>query len=81
MRAAIIRIPLKKSKKTARRKKAKEVWETRQSEFLKQWPDADIDSDGVINIRPCYLNRNHPYCIGVNCTNCRREFWRQEVKA
>ena len=29
---------------------------TRQSEFLKQWPDAEISADGLPTVAPCQLN-------------------------
>ena len=29
---------------------------TRQSEFLKQWPDAEIGGDGLPSIAPCQLD-------------------------
>lgn len=60
---------------------------TRQSEFLKQWPVAEIGEDGLLVVAPCQL------CVGLLhgesrddcarrgvCTECRREFWMQEVK-
>lgn len=59
---------------------------TRQSVFLEQYPDVVLDKDGVITICPIPLSSIHrtrdgscaaPDCI---CTNCRREFWLQEVE-
>ena len=52
---------------------------TRQSEFLKQWPEAKVDGTGVLKVPPCYLkNMKCPY---TNCCyDCRREFWTQEVE-
>lgn len=60
---------------------------TRQSEFLKQYPDADISDDGLPDVAPCQL------CVGLIhgestedcenrglCVECRREFWSQEVE-
>ena len=60
---------------------------TRQSEFLKQWPDAEISGDGLLAVAPCQLNVELLQCEsavdcesrGV-CDECRREFWMQEVK-
>lgn len=60
---------------------------TRQSEFLKQWPDAAVDDDGLPVVAPCQLNLGLIHggsaadceSRGV-CDGCRREFWMQEVK-
>lgn len=60
---------------------------TRQSEFLKMWPDAEIGGDGLPNVAPCQL------CLGLIhsefpedcesrglCVECRRDFWLAEIK-
>lgn len=54
---------------------------TRQSEFLKQWPDAMVYSDGVLDIYPCILEKARR-CDKCNngCTECRHEFWNQVVE-
>lgn len=60
---------------------------TRQSEFLKQWPEADISDDGLPSIAPCQLDvrlvhgKSHEACEnrGV-CDKCRRDFWLKEIK-
>lgn len=54
---------------------------TRQSEFLKQWPDAMVYSDGVLDVYPCILEKARR-CDKCNegCTKCRHEFWMQEVE-
>ena len=60
--------------------------ETRQSMFLKQWPEAAIDSYGVLNLCPSPISKSHRNIYGkcahagVNCNKCRREFWMQEVE-
>lgn len=57
---------------------------TRQGEFLKQWPNAKIDCQGVIAIDPCDLDKTLCKKEGDfyngNCYECRREFWGQEVE-
>lgn len=57
---------------------------TRQSEFLKQWPNAKIDCKGVIVVDPCdvdeTLRGKYGGCYYTDCDKCRREFWLQEVK-
>lgn len=59
---------------------------TRQSEFLKQWPEAELDTNGAVAICPTILSSDyrsankrckHP---GTACSDCRREFWMQEVE-
>lgn len=55
---------------------------TRQSEFLKQWPNARIGNEGTVAIDPCIFDttvRNRR-CIDTSCAQCRREFWMQEVE-
>ena len=54
---------------------------TRQSVFLKQWPDAEI-SDGYLF---CPQKLNWRYlpeegCSCTRCEDCRRYFWMQEVE-
>lgn len=55
---------------------------TRQSVFLEQWPEAQIDDNGVPCINPCQLLEEYRSDDGctASCTNCRREFWMQEVE-
>lgn len=54
---------------------------TRQSEFLKQWPDAKISDDGLPSIAPCQLDvrfihgKSQEDCEGRGvCNKCRRDF-------
>ena len=60
--------------------------ETRQSMFLKQWPEAAIDSYGVLNLCPTPISKSHRNIYGkcahadVKCDKCRREFWQREVE-
>ena len=60
---------------------------TRQSEFLKMWPDAGIGDDGLLRIAPCQLNvellqcESQKDCEGRGvCGKCRRDFWLKEIK-
>ena len=60
---------------------------TRQSEFLKQWPDAEIGDDGLPSVAPCQLykdmeekDENGVCCKNCGCGICRRDFWLKEVK-
>lgn len=55
---------------------------TRQSEFLEQWPEAEL-VDGIIDVKPCRLVaafRLGQECHKTFCYDCRRKFWMQEVK-
>lgn len=57
---------------------------TRQSVFLEQWPEAEIDENGDLMLCPITVSadrRNrHDDCTTLKCTNCRREFWMREVE-
>lgn len=59
---------------------------TRQSVFLEQYPEAQIDNNGVLGVCPAPMFHSHRTdgggCIDVNrsCPDCRREFWSQEVE-
>lgn len=53
---------------------------TRQSEFLKQFPDAKIDAGyGTLDIDPCCIEKSIACANGKNCYDCRREYWLSEV--
>lgn len=58
---------------------------TRQSVFLEQWPEAKIE-DGVLQLCPCMISASHRDAQGGctatqhQCSDCRREFWMQEVE-
>ena len=60
---------------------------TRQSEFLKQWPDAEIGYDGLPTVAPCQLNIELLQCESQKdcedrgvCDKCRRDFWLKEIE-
>ena len=60
---------------------------TRQSEFLKQWPDAEIGDDGYPSVAPCQLykdmeekNEDGVCCKNCGCGICRRDFWLKEIE-
>ena len=60
---------------------------TRQSEFLKQWPNAEISDDGLPIVAPCQLNVELPQCESQEgcenrgvCDKCRRDFWLKEIE-
>ena len=60
---------------------------TRQSEFLKQYPDAEISDDGYPSVAPCQLykdmeekNEDGVCCKNCGCAECRRDFWLKEIE-
>jgi hypothetical protein len=57
---------------------------TRQSVFLEQYPEGEIDSSGCLMLCPKrisadYRNR-YGNCTKRLCADCRKEFWGQEVE-
>lgn len=59
---------------------------TRQSVFLEQYPEAIVGDDGVLRVcpSPIFPSDRSAYngCVRPNstCSECRREFWMQEVE-
>lgn len=55
---------------------------TRQSEFLKHYPDARIKkADGLPMASPCDLDdKLAGKCEGIPCPECRKKFWLAEVE-
>lgn len=56
---------------------------TRQSVFLEQYPQADIDNTGLLILCPKCISadiRDTADCMRQRCSDCRREFWMQEVE-
>ena len=56
---------------------------TRQNEFLKMHPDTKKNSDGVLVIKPCHINKKimptmcRPY---YKCSDCLKDYWLAEVE-
>ena len=59
---------------------------TMQSVFLEQWPEAAIDTNGVVGLCPMSISAAYRGSNGEcnnpeqMCRDCRREFWMQEVE-
>lgn len=59
---------------------------TRQDVFLEQWPDAQLDEDGVLKVCPALISAAYSNedggCVDLcrACVDCRREFWIEEVE-
>lgn len=57
---------------------------TRQSEFLKLFPDAKLDSNGISMIAPCHIEanlRDSEMCGKMtSCPECRKAYWGEEME-
>lgn len=55
---------------------------TRQSEFLKLFPGADVgETDGCLTLNPCNVyEKMRKECSIPKCSDCRRKFWLAEVE-
>lgn len=57
---------------------------TRQDVFLEQWPEAELDKSGCLMLCPLTVSAEHRNrdweCATLACSDCRREFWTQEVE-
>lgn len=53
---------------------------TRQSEFLKLFPNAAIyEDDGILCIKPCTIDGSIGCTKGKGCDDCYRKYWKEEV--
>lgn len=60
---------------------------TRQSEFLKHYPDAQIGDNRVVNIPPCAVERHRFLKYGKmtcvtpekSCEECMEQYWMEEI--
>lgn len=54
---------------------------TRQSEFLKIFPNAKLDDNGTISICPLYIEPRiqNELCSATSCYKCRNKYWLAEV--
>ena len=57
---------------------------TRQSVFLEQWPETEIDTRGYLMVCPKRISAEcrirYGNCADRLCSDCHREFWGQEVE-
>ena len=57
---------------------------TRQSVFLEQYPEGEIDSRGGLMLCPKRISadcrKRYGNCTNRLCADCRKEFWGQEVE-
>lgn len=56
--------------------------ETRQSKFLKMFPNAELDDNGTISICPLFIEPNMEcrLCSKTSCDKCRKKYWLAEVE-
>ena len=53
---------------------------TRADLFKKAHPKASTDENGTLVICPKFMDEDLRCPVGVNCWQCRQEYWMQEVK-
>ena len=53
---------------------------TRQSEFLKLFPNAKINSSGVLAACPVQIDENAVDACKDSCEKCRKKYWLSEVE-
>ncbi len=55
--------------------------ETRQDRFLKMFPNAETDNDGVLVCCPKWVDKDFRCDMsGRLCTECRKKYWLAEVE-
>lgn len=56
---------------------------TRNSEFLKHYPNVRVRKNGIVEICPKWIDKKYgpvTGCYSTNCDNCVEEYWMQEVE-
>jgi hypothetical protein len=53
---------------------------TRQSEFLKQWPNAERYCSGALSVCPKSVDRNLKLDCSRPCDKCCSQFWLEEIE-
>lgn len=56
---------------------------TRQSEFLKMFPNAGISHKGYLEIEPCNIEKSlfdNVTCVPRYCEECKKNYWLAEVE-
>lgn len=55
---------------------------TRQKMFLKTFPSAVLDEEGVVSECPAMLGlirKDDEYCHNTDCSSCRKQYWLEEI--
>lgn len=75
----IVKHPYKANEIILRWSKERPI-KTRQSEFLKMFPNAKIDVDGVLSICQQWVGKDFKCALQTLCCDeCRRGYWLAEV--
>lgn len=53
---------------------------TRQSEFLRMYPNAPIGQDGLVALGMCDFDATYAKCTAKDCASCRKEYWLAPVE-
>lgn len=60
---------------------------TRQSEFLKMFPNAKLDESGVLILCPLHIDKEYRssmaqalYCFKPSCSECCKSYWLEEIE-
>ena len=54
---------------------------TRQSEFLKMFPNAHTFNNGIVAVCPKHIDTTYNECkTKETCDTCRKEYWLEEVE-
>lgn len=60
---------------------------TRQSEFLKMYPNAKLDESGVLILCPLHIDKEYRssmaqalYCFKPSCSECCKSYWLEEIE-
>lgn len=54
--------------------------ETRQSEFLKHFPNAAIRGNGVLDVCPARIDTSVVCARGKRCIDCCKEYWNEVIE-
>ena len=76
------RVAIEKCVSIVEKWSAEHPMKTRQSEFLKMFPNADI-RQGYLNVCPKGIDLNslsEDECAGLRCGDCRKKYWLAEVE-
>ena len=49
--------------------------ETRQSKFLRMYPNAPIGKDGLVALCLCDFDTTYDKCDAKDCASCRKKYW------
>ena len=62
---------------------AEHPFKTRQSEFLKMFPNAELMNNEIIYMCPKFIDKTYKDdkdCSAIKCDECKKEYWLAEVE-